>query len=105
MEVPAMGGDRGFLTAAPLYHFHDVLQSKRIDTLHLFYRSGPDGRDDAEVYETKFGPRNDEEDEEEISSWLPTSSTIWKQDNAHSTSLRYHHGRNGCSTQGFWKSR
>lgn len=69
MEVLYEDGNSDFCTEAPLHHFHALLQSKRIDTVCLFYGDGKGGGDDKEVYRHEPGPRNDAEEVEESASY------------------------------------
>jgi hypothetical protein len=86
MEVPDRLSGHELWTAAPLHHFHDLLKSKRIDTVRIFYGDGSIEEDDVEeieaedddleqVYRREFGPRNDVKDEEEIPEILRKSSS------------------------------
>ena len=67
MEVPHSPDQLEDWAEASLYRFHDLLESRRIDTLRLFYGDGLGGGADLEVYSKIFGPRNDAEDPEQLS--------------------------------------
>lgn len=75
MQVPRSLEEHDDWVAASLHHLHDLLQSKRIDTVRIFHYQGSveeeEGYGDADeelekIYRKEFGPRNDVPDPEEV---------------------------------------